>query len=196
MRSGFYNRLPDVVLASGSPRRAYLLQQMGISFLQERSDIDESLAVRGVSVHALPEWLARSKAEAVAIRHGDKLVIGADTVVLLDGAALHRPREQEEACGLLRRLSGREHVVLTGVCLAYRGGIESFTVSTDVCFRQLSDEEIDYYVQTFAPYDKAGGYGIQEWIGLVGVSWIRGAYTNVMGLPTEALSERLAHYIL
>lgn len=196
MERGFYDGLPPVILASKSPRRAELLRGMGIRFEVVGSDVDEGEAGRGVPLERLPERLAKCKAEAVAAQCVGKMVIGADTLVLMDGEPLHKPRGSTEACEVLRKLSGRVHRVLTGVCISYDGECESFTACTEVCFRTLLPVEIDYYVHTFSPYDKAGGYGIQEWIGMVGVSWIRGSYTNVVGLPTEALSERLSHHIV
>lgn len=177
-----------------SPRRAELLRGLGVSFTLQGSDVDEYEAGRGASVEELPARLARCKAESVAAGCADSLVIGADTVVALGGELLHKPKTYEAACAMLQRLSGQVHVVMTGVCIAYQGRSEIFTERTEVCFRDLQRDEIAYYVQTFEPYDKAGGYGIQEWIGLVGVSWIRGSYTNVVGLPTEALGVRLSRY--
>ena len=195
MGNSFYRGLPKVVLASGSPRRADLLRGMGVDFEVARSEIDEQEVGRGVAVEELPLRLARSKAESVAARCVGSLVVGADTVVALDGEALHKPNDFAEACARLHRLSGREHRVLTGVCLSYKGESESFSECTYVCFRKLLREEIEYYVSSYRPYDKAGGYGIQEWIGLVGVSRVTGSYTNVVGLPTEALGRRLLRYV-
>lgn len=143
----------------------------------------------------MPAWLARQKAESVAKSSAERLVIGADTLVVLDGEQLHKPNTYDAARALLQKLSGRVHCVMTGVCLSYRGRSEVFTSRTQVAFRKLYPHEISYYVQAFKPYDKAGGYGIQEWIGLVGVAWIHGSYTNVVGLPTEELSVRLSRYV-
>lgn len=195
MSGELYAGLPGVVLASFSPRRAELLRGMGVQFTVQGSDVDEQEVGRGVATQQLPARLARYKAEAVAKDRPELLVIGADTLVVLGSEQLHKPKTHDAGCALLQKLSGRVHSVLTGVCLAYRGRSEVFTSCTEVAFRELQRDEIDYYVRTFKPYDKAGGYGIQEWIGLVGVEWIRGSYTNVVGLPTEALSVRLLRYV-
>lgn len=195
MRVEWYAGLPGVVLASLSPRRAELLRGMGVRFTVQGSDVDEHRVARGVPTQELPAWLARRKAESVAMDRPELLVIGADTLVALGSEQLHKPKSYDAGCALLQKLSGKVHSVLTGVCLAYRGRSEVFTSCTEVAFRELQRDEIDYYVRTFEPYDKAGGYGIQEWIGLVGVAWIRGSYTNVVGLPTEALGVRLLRYV-
>lgn len=188
----FYTQLPPLILASGSPRRAQLLSEMGVSFRVKVSGTQERELAHGLAGGALAERLAWCKAHAVleleeAARDGVALVLGADTVVLCDGQRMDKPSSREEALHGLRRLAGRWHEVVTGVVLL-RGGQEwVFHEVTRVLFAPLAEEVLEYYVDTFHPYDKAGGYGIQEWIGRVGIASIEGSYENVMGLPTQRL---------
>ena len=123
--------------------------------------------------------------------HEDDLVITADTVVIVDNDILGKPHDESEAKAMLRRISGRSHQVVTGVCLVTKDKRREFSVSTDVTFRSLSESEIDYYVSHYRPFDKAGAYGIQEWIGYVGVTGLNGSYFNVMGLPVQRIYSEL-----
>lgn len=183
-----YLNLPPLVLASGSPRRAQLLESMGLHFEVFVPDIDE----RSITApsHTLAHVLAQAKCVAAQASYPtapNKLFVAADTVVLLDGQRLDKPSDTHAAREYLRRLAGRTHDVYTGLSLRFNDEEQVLQSRTAVTFSQLEEEEIDYYVTTSLPLDKAGGYGIQEWIGLVGVTSIEGSYTNVMGLPTEAL---------
>lgn len=181
-----------VILASNSPRRKELLSGLGISYeVRTLSDIDESYP-SGLDGMDIPMYIARTKAEAYrAIMQEDELVITADTIVWLDGEVMGKPRNADDACRMLRALSGKTHQVITGVCLTTVEQQKAFSVLTDVTFSDLSDEEIDFYVKNYAPMDKAGSYGIQEWIGFVGVKSIAGSYFNVMGLPVQRLYQEL-----
>ena len=181
-----------VVLASNSPRRKELLAGLGISYeVRTLADVDESypFGLEGIDI---PMFIARTKAGAYRkIMQNDELVITADTIVWLDGEVMGKPRNVDDACRMLRALSGKTHQVITGVCLTTIGHQKAFSVLTDVTFSELSDEEIEYYVKKYAPMDKAGSYGIQEWIGFVGVKSISGSYFNVMGLPVQRLYQEL-----
>lgn len=169
-----------IILASQSPRRKQLLSQAGFVFDVLSPDVDETNPP-GMPGEEVPEFLARKK--AAAIDAPEALVIAADTIVLLDGDILGKPKDEEDARNMLRRLSGRMHKVVSGVCLKKGSEEQAFSVTTEVYFRPLSDEQIDYYVREYSPMDKAGSYAIQEWIGLIGIERINGDYYNVMGLP-------------
>ena len=180
------------ILASNSPRRRELLAGLGLDFeVRTLPGIDESYPDSLEGSH-IPLYIARKKAEAYrTYLHKDELMITADTIVWLDRRVLGKPRDEAEAVQMLRDMSGRTHEVYTGVCLTTSARQRSFTVGTRVRFAQLSDEEIQYYVSHFHPLDKAGAYGVQEWIGYVGVEYIEGSYYNVMGLPMQRLYQEL-----
>jgi len=181
-----------IILASNSPRRRELLAGLGLDFeVRTLPGIDESYPDSLEGSH-IPLYIARMKAEAYrTYLHKDELMITADTIVWLDRRVLGKPRDEAEAVQMLRDMSGRTHEVYTGVCLTTSARQRSFTVGTRVRFAQLSDEEIQYYVSHFHPLDKAGAYGVQEWIGYVGVEYIEGSYYNVMGLPMQRLYQEL-----
>lgn len=181
-----------LLLASKSPRRRELLSHIGFPIEIVSVDVDEHLA-EPLHVDKVAEYLACRKADAFPLEKlldGDILVT-ADTVVALDGNALGKPKDRDEAVKMLQSLSGRSHIVYTGVCLQSNHHRETFTEATEVSFRHLTDSEIDYYVDTYRPYDKAGAYGIQEWIGMIGIDGIKGCYYNVMGLPVARLYDTL-----
>lgn len=182
-----------LLLASKSPRRRQLLSQLGYPVEYITIDTDEHID-SPLPAAEVAEYLARRKAAAYPVENlkDDEVLVTADTVVVHDGMVLGKPATRDEAVGMLRSLSGKRHTVYTGVCLRSAGGYESFTESTDVFFRNLTDAEIGYYVDNYRPYDKAGAYGIQEWIGMTGVSRIEGCFYNVMGLPVARLYERLS----
>ena len=182
----------NVVLASNSPRRKELMSGLGIDYVVKTlPDVDESYpgTLRGEEI---PAYISREKADAYKkLIQPDELLITADTIVWLDGEVLGKPKDKEDAVRMLRKLSGASHQVITGVCLTTKDWQKSFTATTDVTFAALTDEEIDYYVGKYAPMDKAGAYGVQEWIGFIGVESISGSYYNVMGLPVQKLYREL-----
>jgi septum formation protein len=181
-----------IILASNSPRRKELLAGLDLQFeVRVLQDIDESYP------HDLPtlkiaEFISKKKADAyVETMADDELVITADTVVILGDEVMGKPHDEADAKRMLGELSGRTHQVATGVTLSTKERQMSFSVVTDVTFKQLSADEIDYYVRTYHPMDKAGAYGIQEWIGYIGVTALKGSYFNVMGLPVQRIYEAL-----
>lgn len=180
-----------VVLASQSPRRQQLLAQLGMEFTVRIPQVDETYP-DSLPASQVAEYLACKKADAALDElQDDELLIAADTVVVSHGIVLGKPASLEEARAMLHRLSGSTHQVYTGVCLLSMAGRESFTELTEVTFRHLSEQMIAYYLEKDPPLDKAGAYGIQDWIGLVGVQSIKGSYFNVMGLPTDTLYFKL-----
>lgn len=184
---GFY----EIILASKSPRRQQLLRDLGLTFSVQSMDIPEVFP-EGLGMTEVPVYLAELKAEAFRpILKNNQLVITADTIVSLDGQVINKPSDYSDGFRMLRDLSGKKHQVLTGVCLLTTEKKVSFYASTDVWFKDLSDEEIHYYLENFHPYDKAGAYGIQEWIGYIGIHHIEGSFFNVMGLPVQSLYEHL-----
>ena len=180
----------DVVLGSNSPRRRELLNDMGVIFRVETvKGIDESYPPN-LPVEEIPVYLARVKAEGHPLK-SNELLITADTVVVLDDAVLGKPEGERDAHRMLRALSGRAHRVISGVCVTTEDCCESFSDTSIVHFAELTDDEIDYYIKHYCPLDKAGAYGIQEWIGNIGISGINGDFYNVMGLPTRKLYQLL-----
>jgi len=181
-----------VVLASNSPRRRELLSGLGVKYeVKVLPDVDESYP-DGMEGMEIPRYIACKKADAYrSFIQANELVITADTIVWLEGKVMGKPAGEEEARLMLHALSGRTHQVITGVCLTTSDIQRSFSTVTDVTFATLTDEEIDYYVRTYLPMDKAGSYGIQEWIGFIGVEGISGSYFNVMGLPIQRLYTEL-----
>ncbi len=181
-----------VVLCSNSPRRRELLGGLGIDFTVRILDgIDESYDA-SQSGRDIAEHISRKKAEAYRMTmEEDELVITADTIVYVDGEVLGKPKDEEDAKRMLTMISGRTHEVITGVCIQLKERNVVFSVSTNVRFATLTDDEIAYYVANYKPFDKAGAYGIQEWIGFVGVESIEGSYFNVMGLPVQRLYSEL-----
>ena len=181
-----------IILASNSPRRRELLAGLDLDFeVKVIKGIDESYP-ETLAPDKVAQYLAAKLADAfVPAIHVDDLVITADTVVIVDNDNLGKPHDESEAKAMLRRISGRSHQVVTGVCLVTKDKRREFSASTDVTFRSLSESEIDYYVSHYRPFDKAGAYGIQEWIGYVGVTGLNGSYFNVMGLPVQRIYAEL-----
>ena len=175
-----------VILASGSPRRRELMAGLGVNYeVRILPDVDESYpdTLQGEEI---PLYIAKEKADAyIPMMQPDELIITADTIVWLDGEVLGKPRDREDALQMLRTMSGRTHEVFTGVCITTTDWQRSFTAQTEVRFATLSEDEIIYYVDNFKPMDKAGAYGVQEWIGFIGVENISGSYYNIMGLPVQ-----------
>ena len=181
-----------IFLASNSPRRKELLSGLGIPFeVRVNGDIDESYP-SDLPPEAIPLHISRKKAAAyLQTMSADELIITADTVVVASGEILGKPADASDAHRMLSLLSGTTHQVITGVCLTTTDHQVAFSVTTDVTFKDLSDEEIHYYIDHYRPYDKAGAYGIQEWIGYIGVTGLHGSYFNVMGLPIQRIYEEL-----
>lgn len=182
----------NIILASNSPRRRQLLGGLDINFtVKVFPNISEAYPP-DTPASEIPVCISREKAEAYrTVISPHDLVITADTVVIVDNTVLGKPVDADEACRMLRMISGRTHKVVTGVCLTTATFQRCFSVATNVTFRPLSDSEIDYYVEKYRPFDKAGAYGIQEWIGYVGVTKIDGSYFNVMGLPVQRIYDEL-----
>ena len=187
----------NIVLASNSPRRRELLAGLGIEFeARVLPDIDESYPA-DLPVMQIAEYIAHEKASAYLLTMKDNdLVITADTVVIIGNEVLGKPKDEEDAKRMLRLISGKTHQVVTGVCLTTTKQQRHFSVSTDVTFKNLPENEINYYITKYKPFDKAGAYGIQEWIGYVGVTSLNGSYFNVMGLPVQKLWEELKKYFI
>ena len=201
-----------LILASNSPRRKELLAGLGIPYdVLVIKGIDESYP-DDLPANEAAEYIARKKAKAYEGQRSkvksqrqnssektsdlrpstfDSILLTADTIVVCDGEILGKPRDAEDACSMLRKLSGKTHQVYTGYCLQKGEKTISGTVCSDVTFKELSDEEITHYVNEYKPFDKAGAYGIQEWIGYIGITGIRGSYYNVMGLPVQRIYEEL-----
>lgn len=185
-----------LILASNSPRRKELLAGLGVSFeVRVLQDIDEHYP-ENLPVNEVARYIAKEKADAYRrIVAADELIITADTVVIVGDEILGKPIDEADAVRMLRLLSGRTHQVTTGVCLLTAEKERCFDVTTDVTFKTLTDEEIHYYVNRYRPFDKAGAYGIQEWIGYIGVTGLNGSYYNVMGLPVQRIYQELTkHY--
>lgn len=183
--------LPSVILASKSPRRQELLKLMNIDFRVVLKEVDESYP-EGLTPRETAVYISEKKAHAFdgSIDTGD-IVLTADTIVCIGGSILGKPENENHAFEMLSALSGSRHDVITGVSMLVNNEIRSFYDITEVYFRYLSPGEIRYYITNFKPFDKAGSYGIQEWIGVTGIEKINGSYTNVMGLPTEKLYKKL-----
>ena len=184
-----------IILASHSPRRRFLLSQLGLEFTETSADIDESIP-DGMSPGDAALFLAEKKADCFTELTEDQrnIIITADTLVLVNGLVLGKPEGKEGAVRMLKTLSGNMHRVVTGICIRSSEKQRSFTNWTDVYFKELTDDEIGYYLEKYKPYDKAGAYGIQEWIGYIGITRIDGSYFNVMGLPVQQLYEELSRF--
>jgi septum formation protein len=181
----------SLILASNSPRRQELLRGLGLPFRVYVKPVEEDYP-DDLERGQIALFLASHKAAAYGAElQPEETLITADTIVCLDGLVLNKPAGYEEACDMLRLLSGQPHDVITGVCLLSQGKTKAFYETTRVYFKPLSAAEIHYYVSTFRPYDKAGAYGIQEWIGMAGIEKIEGSYFNVMGLPVHRVYEEL-----
>ena len=185
-----------LLLASQSPRRRELIAGSGIPFtLTERYECEEHYPAT-LPAEEVPAYLSRLKSEAYPTPlAANDILLTADTVVILEGEVLGKPKDRADALRMVARLAGNRHTVVTGVTLRTSNRIETFSAESDVWFRPLSEEEIAYYVDTYRPYDKAGSYGIQEWIGYVGIERIDGSFYNVMGLPIQRLYVELEKFI-
>ncbi len=180
-----------IILGSQSPRRSALLKNLGISFTIRSKEVDESYPA-SIKKEEVAEYLSRKKATAfLEDLKENEVLITCDTVVILEDNILGKPTNEIEARSMLQSLSGKQHQVVSGVCISSISHAHSFSVVTEVYFKPLKKNEIDYYLEKFQPFDKAGAYGIQEWIGMIGVEKIEGSYYNVMGLPVKELFEEL-----
>ena len=184
-----------IILASNSPRRKELLAGLDVDFeVRIIKGIDESYPIT-LPTTEIAEYIAQKKAAAYReTMAADELIITADTIVVLNDEVLGKPKDAVDAHRMLHALSGKTHQVVTGVVLTTKGQQEHFSVVSNVTFKELTDDEINYYVETYKPMDKAGAYGIQEWIGYVGVTRLEGSYFNVMGLPVQRIYEALRRF--
>lgn len=186
----------NLILASASPRRRQLLAECGISFtLADKFECDESFPTT-MPCSEVAQHISALKSNAYPNPLSEKdILLTADTVVVAENSILGKPADRAEAIEMLTLLSGRKHTVITGVTIRTLSRICSFSVESSVYFRKLTAEEIDYYIDTYKPFDKAGAYGIQEWIGYVAIEGIEGSFFNVMGLPVQRLYVELEHFI-
>lgn len=187
--SAMFNK--KILLASQSPRRRELLKLAGFDFRSVIADIEETFKGE-MTPEEFPEHLALEKMKAVKHLAGnEEVILAADTIVLQEGVIYGKPIGRNDAIRILKSLSGKRHEVISGVCIALRDKQKTFSVITKVYFNVLTDQQIIYYVDNFKPFDKAGAYAIQEWIGLIGISKIEGCYFNVMGLPMSRVWDEL-----
>lgn len=179
-----------IILASSSPRRQYLMKEAAFHFTTQKPDVEEDfpsdMPVRDVAL-----YLAQKKANYFLDKISNEVVVTADTVVTFENSILNKPADRDEAIAMLEQLSGRVHTVITGVCMLSRSKRVAFQDQTDVHFKKLSKEEIEFYVDNYKPFDKAGAYGAQDWIGMVAIEKIKGSYFNVMGLPIHRVYQEL-----
>lgn len=181
-----------IILASQSPRRHHLLKSVGLEFdILSGLETDESFP-DDMPINEVPIYLAKKKADTYQSFIDEKtILITADTIVRIKDRILNKPDDYEDALKMLKTLSGNKHTVITGVCISTKDTQKSFNSYTDVYFEKLEHDEMEYYIKNFKPFDKAGAYGIQEWIGYIGIKKIEGSYFNVMGLPVQKLYEEL-----
>ncbi|MEY4541458.1 MAG: hypothetical protein RLZZ306_3215 [Bacteroidota bacterium] len=184
-----------LILASNSPRRQQLLRDAGFEFIVKVKDTNEDFP-KTMPAKEVPAYLARKKAEAFRQELENEIVLTADTIVVVENEILNKPKDELEASEMLRKLSGRQHQVITGVCVMTQENTETFIDTTEVFFRELTDFEINYYIKTCRPFDKAGAYGVQDFVGMVGIPRMEGSYFTVMGLPVHKVYEALSKYFL
>ncbi|MEX1001639.1 MAG: Maf family nucleotide pyrophosphatase [Crocinitomicaceae bacterium] len=184
----------NIILASKSPRRQALLKGLDIDFEIRTKDIEE-VYPQDLAITKVPEYLSKLKADAFKeeLKEND-ILITSDTVVILGDKILEKPRSEEEAKAMIRQLSGKTHTVITAVCMTHSGQEEVFSDHSQVTFCKLSEEEITYYIQKYKPFDKAGAYGVQEWIGYIAMDRLEGSYFTVMGLPLHKVYHALKRY--
>lgn len=194
----FFNELKNhnIILASNSPRRHFLLNEIGVEFsVMKPENVDENFP-ETLKCEEIPMFLAKLKADSLKskIKQND-IIITADTIVWLENEAINKPEDKEDAIRILKKLSGKTHQVYSGICITSLEKQISFSSKSDVKFNNLSDEEINFYIEKYKPFDKAGAYGIQEWIGYIGIEYINGSFYNVMGLPIQKLYRELKEFI-
>ena len=191
------NFLPNkkIILASGSPRRQQYCKELGLDFSIQLKEVEE-IYPDDLTHHQITDFLAELKANAFENELAEnEILITSDTIVWLENKALGKPKDYEEAFEMIRSMAGKTHEVITSVCIKTSLKSEVFHSITKVTFVNLTKEEIDYYITNYKPFDKAGAYGIQEWIGLIGISKIEGSYPNVVGLPVDKLYAKLKEYV-
>jgi len=179
-----------LILASTSPRRQFLMKEAGFEFRIEPPDGDEQFP-ESMPAHRVAAYLAEKKARTLISKITNEIVIASDTIVILEGQILNKPADEAEAIDMLTRLAGKTHSVITGVCLLSREKVDVFDDRTEVTFSTLSPREIQFYVDTYRPLDKAGAYGAQDWLGMVGIERIEGSYFTVMGMPMHKVYQHL-----
>ncbi len=179
-----------LILGSSSPRRQFLMREAGFTFSVEKPDVDEDFP-HDLPVEQVAKYLATKKAEYFRSTLNDQVVVTADTVVIINNYILNKPQDRTEAISMLNVLNGKTHLVMTGVCILSAEREESFDDITEVTFKTLSQREIEFYVDNYKPFDKAGAYGAQDWIGMVAIEKINGSYFNVMGLPIHKVYQHL-----
>ena len=184
-----------IILGSQSPRRKQLLEQAGFSFETRTNPIDESFPDT-MPVEEVAQYLAEQKANAAKhlLENEEEVLLTADSVVILNGKIYGKPENEEDAKQIIRELSGQTHLVITGVCLLSKHKKQSFSGISKVTMKNLTEEEINFYIKNYKPFDKAGSYGIQEWIGLCKISRIEGTYANIMGLPVDLVYQHLSEF--
>ena len=184
-----------ITLGSASPRRKQLLSELGIEFSIKTTQKEEKYP-ENLDGAEIAEFLAKQKAEVISKElTGNYLLITADTIVIQNNEILHKPKDKDEAQRILQNLSGKSHKVISGVCIKSAKKEVVFSSETEVTFNKLSEDEIRFYIEKFKPFDKAGSYGIQQWIGYIGIEKIKGSYNNVVGLPTAELYQKLKLFI-
>jgi len=185
----------NFILGSNSPRRSQILKEMGLDFKIIASNIDETIP-KGIKNKNVPIYLAKEKANFLFKElNKNEILITADTIVLMNNEIITKPSNKKDAKDILQKISNNKHEVITGICITSDSNQHSFSSKTEVFFNKISDSEIEYYLEKFKPYDKAGSYGIQEWLGLISVRKIIGSYTNVVGLPSSELYQELNKFI-
>ncbi len=185
----------NFILGSNSPRRSQILKEMGLDFKIIASNIDETIP-KGIKNKNVPIYLAKEKANFLFKElNKNEILITADTIVLMNDEIITKPSNKKDAKDILQKISNNKHEVITGICITSDSNQHSFSSKTEVFFNKISDSEIEYYLEKFKPYDKAGSYGIQEWLGLISVRKIIGSYTNVVGLPSSELYQELNKFI-
>ena len=183
----------NIILASGSPRRQQFLKDLNLDFSIQLKEIEEIYPPH-LKGKEITDYLAELKSSASTDLHKNDILITSDTIVWLEGKAIGKPKDKLDAIAIFKKMSGKKHQVFTSICIKTKTAIKIINDKTDVYFKELTDAEINYYLDNFKPYDKAGGYGIQDWIGLIGVDKIDGSYFNVMGLPVHKLYAELLKF--
>lgn len=182
-----------LILASSSPRRQYLMKEAGFEFTVEKPDVEEDFPSE-MPVDQVAKYLASKKAEFFRPQIHNEIIVTADTVVILENKIMNKPADRKQAIEMLTELSGKTHLVMTGVCILSKEKEESFDDTTEVTFQSLTQKEVEYYVDNYKPFDKAGAYGAQDWIGMVAIQKITGSYFNVMGLPIHKVYQHLKNW--